>query len=205
MRPIHHCLSTRRGLSFSNKMSRNGIRQPPVSQACEGAGLCRGGIPRKLLSSGAIEKRVWRKSPYELNFGLPFAELSVDYGNGPFIAPGEAKKPTLRVKNSLFSERVVHVDFKLPEGWGALPSAGVSFNCIWYVSTGTPLTIAPGPVSGAFVQVLAEVRLAGRFNAVPVYIPFQVKGAVRHETDGYSLLALDEKDRHLARANAALP
>jgi len=157
-----------------------------------------------LAGGEAVEKRVWNKSPYELVLDLPYAELAVDYEDGPFIVPGEAKRLTLSVRNTRFSEQVVHVDFKLPEGWRALPAAGVSLNCIRFCSTKTSVTLIPGATSDIFSHVPLEVRLAGRFNPTPLYLPFQLKGAAKHESEGHFQPALDEKDRRLARANAPM-
>lgn len=152
-----------------------------------------------LKSSAAVEKRLWGRSPYELTFVFPSAELAVDYENGPFITPGVPKKLFLTVRGSTFSERLARLDFNLPGGWSAAPAAGVTFNCVKYCASRAEITLTPGPAAEPFVFVLLDLRFSGRAIPDAVYIPFQVSGAVNYNPSGHYHLSLDEKHRREAR------
>lgn len=158
----------------------------------------------KLTDSKAVEVRVWNKSPYALVFDLPYAKLAVDYENGPSVSPGEEKMLTVIIGDSKFVESIVHIDFKLPEGWRALPGKSASINCQSGSGTKVSFSIIPAAIESAFTYVPLEVRLAGRFNPIVLQVPFQLKGAVVHcpPKDGAGIFQeyWDGRNRRLARA-----
>ena len=151
----------------------------------------------------AVAKRVWNKSPYGLVFDLPYAKLAIDYDGGPGVTPGEEKKLAIELMDMKFGEAVVHVAFKLPDGWRALPCPEASVNCISGNVSRMEFVLIPGAQDTAFTYIPVEVRLAGRFNPVTVQVPFQAKGAVNHnpyaQRGGFQE-HWDRRNRRLARA-----
>ncbi|MDD5678483.1 MAG: ADP-ribosylglycohydrolase family protein [Kiritimatiellae bacterium] len=159
----------------------------------------------KLTDSKAVERRVWKKSPYALVFDLPYAKLAIDYENGPSVSPGEEKRLAVIIGNPMFVESIIHIDFKLPEGWRALPGQSASICCKKGSGTKIFFAIVPGTIEAAFTYVPLEVRLAGRFNPIVLQVPFQLKGAVVHSPPKDGIGAFQEywdgRNRRLARAN----
>lgn len=156
----------------------------------------------KLNSSAAVQKRVWGKSPYALVFDLPYAELTIDYTNGPSVVPGEEKIIELIVRNIKFRESVIHCEILLPEGWQALPARQASVNCIRGFDCKISLTVIPAAMESAFVYIPLEIRLSGRFNPVTIQVPFQRQGTVCHWPDQINDIHQpywDEKNRRFAR------
>jgi len=136
-----------------------------------------------LTGSEAVEKRVWRKSPYALSFDLPYGEIVVDYEDGPFISSGEEKRFTIGIQNTKSAKSVVNVKLKLPEGWKTPSVAFASLNAQPSLSHKTTLSIIPGDIADALTYVVLEVRIAGRFAPSFLALPFQLKGSVSEYPD----------------------
>lgn len=157
-----------------------------------------------LHGSTAVAKRVWTKSPYALVFDLPYAQLSVDYENGPSLLAGEEKTIHIRLNELLFREQVVHVSLELPEGWQVHPARTLSINCLRGFTCKGTFNIIAGPMTEAFTYIPMTVRLAGRFNPITLQVPFQLKGAACHWPDQINDVHQpywDEKNRRAARCH----
>jgi len=141
-----------------------------------------------LKDSEMIRERVWNRSPWELVFDLPYGELAVEYMDTAEIEPG---RPS-RLKISFFSKRyesdLVNVTWRLPEGWSAPGGTGYS---IRKYSSSIECVLIPGDFPGPCCYIPLEVLLNGRFNPVPLSIPFQRKGAACHDTNEYPPLQTD--------------
>jgi len=125
-----------------------------------------------------VIKRIWSKSPYELAFDLPYGRFAVDYDNGPFIVPGEAKTLTVKMSRILGIEEIVTIKLLLPEGWRAQAAAECMFS-LKYSQVGTmQLTFIPGEFTAAYYYLPVEVRLNGRMNPIVVHLPLQRQGSV---------------------------
>ena len=159
----------------------------------------------RIIGSDAVAKRVWNQSPYALVFDLPYGLLAIDYENGPGIVPGAEKRLAVELMGMRVAEAVVQVEFKLPDGWRALPCAEASINCIDGTAARLTFSIIPGALTKAFTYISVEVRLAGRFNPVTVQVPFQTTGAANHnpyQHRGGFQDYWDGKNRRQARATA---
>ncbi|MCX6984319.1 MAG: ADP-ribosylglycohydrolase family protein [Lentisphaerae bacterium] len=157
-----------------------------------------------LTGTEAVAKRVWRKSPYALSFDLPFAEIMVDYENGPIISEEEEKRITVSVRNTKFVEGVVYVELKLPTGWRTRPAASAAIRAVCDYSHKIQFSILPVAIEKAFTYVPLEVRLTGRFNPAIIMIPFQLKNAVseypQNSSDGIFQEYYDKRCHRLANA-----
>ena len=157
-----------------------------------------------LTGTEAVAKRVWRKSPYALSFDLPFAEIVVDYENGPIISEEEEKRITVSVRNTKFVEGVVYVELKLPTGWRIRPAASAAIRAVCDYSHKIQFSILPIAIEKAFTYVPLEIRLAGRFNPAIIMIPFQLKNAVseypQNSSDGIFQEYYDKRCHRLANA-----
>jgi len=134
----------------------------------------------RLCSSEVVKKHLWSQPPYALVFDLPYAGLVVDYENGPSVTPGEAKQVTIRLIDIKYTESVVHVAFKLPEGWTAVTTPSASINSSRRLCSQAKITLIPGAMNDAFIYIPLEVRLAGRFNPITLQVPFQRQEAISH-------------------------
>jgi ADP-ribosylglycohydrolase len=146
-----------------------------------------------------VIKRVWNRSPYELSFDLPYGRLSIDYDNGPEVVPGEAKKLTIKMRNVRFIEKVVSVKFQLPDGWKASPSEECIFTAKSSHISSMNITITPGECLGAYYYLPVEIKLCDRFNPISLFIPFQRKGSVNHNTTELCQDFHDAANRNKAR------
>ena len=152
-----------------------------------------------LHSSNAVEKRVWSQSPYELVFDLPFAEVSIDYENGPSMLPGEEKRIKLSVKNIRFTERNMEFSFDLPEGWGMKPGNCASLNCVRGRISEIEFSIQAGAFAAPFLYIPLQVRLQDRSNHFPLSVPFQLKGSVGDYPSKTAQPHWDKRNRIVAR------
>ena len=154
------------------------------------------------LSSGeSVERKLWKRSPYELTFDLPFGILKVDYTGGPEAIPGENKKVRLTVASSILTGKSVSLKWLLPEDWKVTPSKEADINIISYMDCSIVQEIIPGDWDGAYFYMPLEIRLAGRNNPIVLHLPLQRKGAVSFNHTEMS--ELHEKiSNHRARLDA---
>lgn len=155
-----------------------------------------------LLSSAAVERRIWGKSPYELTFDLPFGELAVDYEGGPSLAPGEEKRLKIAMKSMRFTERVVAFKFELPEGWSMKPGPGASINCVRYWLPEVELSITAGAFPESLIYIPLHVRYQDRLNPVTLNVPFELKGAAMNWSGKVNQGFYDARNRQAARRNS---
>ncbi len=154
-----------------------------------------------LISSSAAERRVWSKSPYELTFPLPFAELGVDYENGPALLPGVEMRLMLMVNGVRCTEKCVALYFKLPEGWSMAPGSCVSLNCVRGRNSELEVSIKAGSFEGPMIYLPVEASFQGSAAPAPLLIPFQLKGALGEYPKAADQPHYDGRNRLTARRN----
>lgn len=132
-----------------------------------------------LTDPESMREQVWKKSPWDLVFDLPYAELHVEYLDTAEITPGTPCRLRINVFSKRFNSEIVNVCWQLPEGWSAPRGAGYS---IRKYASGVECELVPGDFPGPCCYIPLEVVLSGRFNPVILSIPFQRKGAANHDT-----------------------
>lgn len=133
------------------------------------------------LSGTAAAARIWSRSPYALSFELPNIRVVIDYIDGPDIASGVEKKMRIQIDRShklWVYEKMITVNWRLPEGWRMTPDTNISF----YICGNRPaecgISITPGAINDGFSCIELEVRENGRVLPAVIAIPFQKKSAV---------------------------
>ena len=131
------------------------------------------------MSSRAWAERIHKRSPYELEFHIPFAEISVDYENGPFCIPGEAK--TVIVKTVLYTGIYDDLSWRwlLPESWQAEPAVGHVL-ALYSGEGKLSAKFIPGDFDDAVTFIPLEVSLASRRNKIILRIPFVRQGSFNY-------------------------
>ena len=133
----------------------------------------------KQISGKEWAARIHQRSPYELEFHAPFAEISVDYENGPFCTPGEAKKITVRTVRYTGTYDDISWRWILPESW----SADVATGHLIAINSGLGVlenTLIPGEFPEAVTFVPLEVTLASRRTKCVFQVPFVLKNTFNY-------------------------
>jgi ADP-ribosylglycohydrolase len=125
-------------------------------------------------------ERIWKYSPYELTFDLPYAELTVMYEKAPIIKEGEEFALKLRI--SMLKSSMTEVDFRwhLPEGWTSR-TASAKVHAVNYSSPCIAMPFVPGAIKNSIEYVLLEVKLVDRNNSFFVNIPFQAENSTDYK------------------------
>lgn len=129
-----------------------------------------------------IAKLIWKRSPYELVFDLPYGCLCVNYADGPVIETGKEKKVTLTLKRPQMNDSLIFFQWRLPENWRVAPVNGgtVFAKKNFTPSTVTEQVFIPGDLNEAYTYVPLELHLQGRNNPIVVHVPFQTAGMIEY-------------------------
>lgn len=135
-----------------------------------------------LSSSDYVSKRIWKQSPYELTFDLPWGEVSVEYEKGPDVEPGKSVSIWIRVAATMTLSNGAAFKLNLPTGWTAAPGHAFAMLLKSRKRSSIRLEITPGEfTAGAIQYIQLEVKLQDRNAPNIVMVPFQLKGAVYFE------------------------
>ena len=135
----------------------------------------------KLLSSGAVAKRLWQRSSMILRYPLPYGCFNIQYVDGPIAKPGEPLRIKLWLNRLVLDDKSVHCRWELPEGWTAEPGCEVAMLAHHGNEVVKEVILIPGEFGGAYEYVLLEITLAGRFNPEYITVPFQLTGCVQND------------------------
>lgn len=128
------------------------------------------------LSDRETARRIWAKSPYELLFHTTFADIGVEYENGPCCKEGIAKKVFLKAKTFSPNFGSIFLKWDFPEGWSAEPEI-VGTYALNSTESVMECVVIPGKFHDVFEYVSLEVTMTGRNNPVVIKVPFQLDGA----------------------------
>ena len=152
-----------------------------------------------LDSDKCARKRIWNRSSFAQTYPLPWGEITVTFENEPQIATGESLKMCLSISPLVYDDKVVHLEWGLPEGWSASPGEVFSMLTRMGQTQSIECELTAGTFSGAVEYLPLTIRLAGRFNPLVVMVPIQQKGCANNEFPETNQSYYDIRDRLLAR------
>ncbi len=152
-----------------------------------------------LDSDKCARKRIWNRSSFAQTYPLPWGEITVTFENEPQIATGESLKMCLSISPLVYDDKVVHLEWGLPEGWSASPGEVFSMLTRMGQTQSIECELTAGTFSGAVEYLPLTIRLAGRFNPLVVMVPIQQKGCANNEFPEVNQSYYDIRDRLLAR------
>ena len=133
------------------------------------------------LRKTEVAEELWRIPPFALSFDLPYAQIVIDYIDGPELASGETKqvKILIKYKQHIYGH-TVSLNWRLPDGWQITPDNRTSFYLDGFTPCECLFSITPGKLEGGFSYIELEVRCHERQNPAIICVPFQKKGTVHY-------------------------
>ncbi|MBP5640460.1 MAG: ADP-ribosylglycohydrolase family protein [Victivallales bacterium] len=135
-------------------------------------------IPQESFTDTTATEAIWARSSYELRFNLLFAELGIDYLQGPYLTPGQPCPLRLTIRDGIAGAQNLRFHWVLPEGWSS--SNGTDYvlgNRNYCTSAFECDIIPPETLNGAMSYLTLEVRTDVRQAPALVSVPFRRKGA----------------------------
>lgn len=132
-------------------------------------------LPEDLCSKTEAE-RIWKKSSYELMFPVSWAEIGVEYLDGPWIELGVPCRIKFHVHSPVMAMSEVKFRWRLPEGWSSTRQEceiGTCYFCDTETETEVTASVMPSEVSFFLeLEVSSDDRLAPQI----LFVPFRKKG-----------------------------
>jgi len=143
-------------------------------------------------------RRVWKYSPYELTWDLPFGRFSVDFGKAPNVVPGEAFTVTCALSGIQERECVLSARVAPPADWRVTGPLECVLTGKYFNKAEATLTFTPGDFPDAYFYLPLELRLYGRRNPYMVFLPLQ-RGRVDHTQETPDQPYYDRSNRERGR------
>ncbi len=150
-------------------------------------------------SGDKVAERVWCRSSRTLRNEFTWGAVTVEYDRSPVTAPGETQKLRLTLSDCMFDNRLLHLDWKLPDGWSMTPGPRQMLHNKMRMYSQLCVEITPGEFSGAMEYIRLELRLSDRNNPNWIAVPFQLRGAVEQEELTYCKSFWEDEHRRIAR------
>ena len=123
------------------------------------------------------------KSPYELEYRIPFGVIYVDYHEGPYCSPGESKEITVSIEQFTGTYDDASFEWILPDGWkSSIPEAHLI--SLYSTRGSIKQSLVPGAFGKAVQYVQLKVSLASRNASVILQVPFIHKDSVNYVVYG---------------------
>ncbi len=129
------------------------------------------------LTSRIVAEKIWKKSPYELQFDISYATIGMEYVNGPWIEPGEKCSVRLWIHSPVPSMPEFRFLWRLPEGWkSSSPEVRCSSGAFCRSVVETEI-VPPENIPYSMSYLPLEIRADGRDYPVTLNVPFRRKGS----------------------------
>ncbi len=162
---------------------------------------CCAGLTERLTDGSIVRERILTRSSRRLAFSLPWGELAIEYGQNPMTSPGERQKLRISVTECPHNNRLVRLDWKLPEGWELHPGPGQLLQVKQRMEAAITVELVPGEFPAPMVYLQLELHLSDRLAPCWIAVPFGLRGAVGQEHQVYCKEYKDTEYRRTARFN----
>ena len=162
---------------------------------------CCAGLTERLTDGSIVRERILTRSSRRLAFSLPWGELAIEYGQNPMTSPGERQKLRISVTECPHNNRLVRLDWKLPEGWELHPGPGQLLQVKQRMEAAITVELVPGEFPAPMVYLQLELHLSDRLAPCWIAVPFGLRGAVGQEHQVYTEEYKDAEYRQIARFN----
>ncbi|MBQ6597672.1 MAG: ADP-ribosylglycohydrolase family protein, partial [Lentisphaeria bacterium] len=135
-------------------------------------------LPEK-LDEQETARRLWQKSPYELQFDISFAKIGVEYLESPLVEPG--KKCPIRIwLDPISSMPELRFRWLLPGSWRSSRTEFCIAGQIYCRSSAETELTPPDDLTEVMSYVTLEITADDRRFPTHIMVPLRLRNAVTH-------------------------
>ena len=129
------------------------------------------------FTSRQAAELIWKKSSYQLEYNLIFANISVEYLDKPYLVPGKPNRVRVGVDETISSANTIFFHWNLPEDYQC-DSPSFDIGSRNYCVGDLTVTITPPEeINESMIYLELEVSSSDHQFPTPIIVPFRKAGS----------------------------